>query len=229
MAAPLGLPQPHRQQWLAAIERLDLRLLIDAQHQGMVGRIEVKPDNVTHLGDNQRVSGQLESLQAVRLQPEGTPDPPDARSRDARVPGHAARTPMRGSRRSALQCLHDDVFDLRIVDFAGRSRPRLVEQPVQAVLDKAPAPLPDGLRGYPFVRRHRLVAQPSGTAQHDARPQRQCLRRLAPLRVALRMPAISADISILATGRPVRNPTPDGKSGKPAPAAANRRGGWSGH
>src|SRR5215467_12335945 len=55
---------------------------------------------------------------------------------------------------------------------------------IEAALDKAPSPLPDGLRGYPFVRRHRLVAQPGGTAQHDARPQRQCLRRLAPLRVA---------------------------------------------
>src|SRR6516225_1136231 len=39
--------------------------------------------------------------------------------------------------------------------------------------------------GHPFARRHRLVAQPSGTAQHNARPQCQCLRRLAPLRVAL--------------------------------------------
>ena len=67
MAAPLGLPRSHRQQRLGAIERLDLRLLIDAQHQGMVGRIELEPDDVAHLGDKQRVSGQLESLQAVRL------------------------------------------------------------------------------------------------------------------------------------------------------------------
>src|SRR5215469_4999365 len=82
--------------------------------------------------------------------------------------------PMRGSQRSALQCLDDDAFDLAIADFAGHPRTRLVEQPVEAALDKAPSPLPDGLRGYPFVRRHRLVAQPGGTAQHDARPQRQC-------------------------------------------------------
>jgi len=27
---------------------LDLRLFIDAQHQGTVGRIEVEPDDVTH-------------------------------------------------------------------------------------------------------------------------------------------------------------------------------------
>jgi len=64
MAAPLGLPRPHRQQRLAAVERLDLRFLIDAQHQRMVGRIEVEADDVAHpgsspgqaLGDKQRVS-----------------------------------------------------------------------------------------------------------------------------------------------------------------------------
>src|SRR5215471_16555837 len=109
----------------------------------MVGRIEVEPDDVAHLGDKQRVSGQLERLQAVRLQPEGTPDPPDTRRRDARAPGHAARTPMRGSRRSALQGLDDDAFDLAIVDFAGHPRSRLVEQPVEAALEKAPSGWPN--------------------------------------------------------------------------------------
>src|SRR5262249_38564807 len=175
------------------------------------GGVEGGRDGVAHLGDKQRVSGQLESLQAVRLQPEGTPDPPDARRRDARVSGHAARAPMRGSQRSALQCLDDDAFDLAIADFAGHPRTRLVEPPVEAALDKGPSPLPDGLRGYPFVRRHRLVAQPGGTAQHDARPQRQCLRRLAPLRVAFQ----DAGDLRRPTGRPVRIPTPDDPSGFP--------------
>jgi len=124
----------------------------------MIGRIEVEPDDVAHLGDKQRVSGQLEGFKAVRLQPEGPPDPPDARSRDARVPGHAARAPMRGPRRPALQGLHDDAFDLGIVDLAGHPRPRLVEPAVEATFDKATAPLSDGLRGHPLARRHRLVA-----------------------------------------------------------------------
>src|SRR5215471_15741074 len=50
--------------------------------------------------------------------------------------------PMRGSQRSALQCLDDDAFDLAIADFAGHPRTRLVEQPVEAALDKAPSPMP---------------------------------------------------------------------------------------
>ena len=55
MAAPLDLPRPHRQQRLSAVERLDLRLFIDAQHQGAVGRVEVEPNDVAHLVHKQRV------------------------------------------------------------------------------------------------------------------------------------------------------------------------------
>src|SRR5215469_406522 len=54
----------------------------------------------------------------MRLQAEGAPDAADARGRDAGVTRHAARAPMRGSARLALQRLHDDALDLRIVDLA---------------------------------------------------------------------------------------------------------------
>src|SRR5215471_13170310 len=121
----------------------------------------------------------LEGLDAMRLQAEGAPDAADARGRDAGVTRHAARAPMRGSARLALQPLHDDALDLRIVDLARHPRPRLVEQPVNAALDKTPTPLANRLHGHPLARRHRLVAQARGTAQYDARPQRQSLRRLA--------------------------------------------------
>jgi hypothetical protein len=55
MAAPLGLARPHRQQGLGAIQGLDLRFLVDAQHQSAVGRRKVEPDNVSHLFYKQRV------------------------------------------------------------------------------------------------------------------------------------------------------------------------------
>ena len=38
--AALGLPGPHRQDRLGAVERLDLALLIDAQHHRTVGRVQ---------------------------------------------------------------------------------------------------------------------------------------------------------------------------------------------
>src|SRR6516164_8278116 len=125
MAASLDLPRAHRQQRLSAVERLDLRLFIDAQHQGAVGRVEVEPDDVAHLVDKQRVSRQLEGFYAVRLQSKGPPDAPHARGRDAAVPRHAAGAPVRGCGRPTLQRLHDDILDLGVVDRARRARPQV--------------------------------------------------------------------------------------------------------
>ena len=53
MAAPLDLTGTHRQQRLGAVECLNLRFLVDAQHQGAVGWVEVEPDDVAHLVDEQ--------------------------------------------------------------------------------------------------------------------------------------------------------------------------------
>jgi hypothetical protein len=41
----------HRQAGLGAVERLDLALLINRQHDGVVRRIDIKPDDVAQLGD----------------------------------------------------------------------------------------------------------------------------------------------------------------------------------
>src|SRR5215469_15588711 len=98
------------------------------------------------------------------------------------------RTPMRGIRWLTLQRLHDDALDFAVVDLARDARSRLVEQPAEPVLDKTLAPFAHGLRCHLLARRHRLVAQTRRAAQHDPRPQRQSLRRLAPLRVAFQNP-----------------------------------------
>src|SRR4051812_37229373 len=66
--APFDLPRTHRQQRLRAIEGLDLALLVDADHQRLVRRIEIEPDNVAHLLDELWIGRELERLGAVRLQ-----------------------------------------------------------------------------------------------------------------------------------------------------------------
>lgn len=79
VAAPRDLTGPHRQEGLGPIERLDLGLLVDAQHQRPVGRTEIEPDDIAHLLDKQRVGGELEGLAPVRLQAERLPDAVDRR------------------------------------------------------------------------------------------------------------------------------------------------------
>jgi len=66
------------------VRRLDLALLVDAQHQRARGEIEA--NNVPHLVDEQRVARQLESLDPVWLQAKRAPDAMDRRRRDATRP-----------------------------------------------------------------------------------------------------------------------------------------------
>ena len=49
----------HRKHRRGAVERLDLGLLIDAQHDGPLWGISVETDDVANLGHEQRVLGQL--------------------------------------------------------------------------------------------------------------------------------------------------------------------------
>lgn len=51
----------HRQAWVRAIERLDLALLVDAQHQRLVGRIEVEANHVGNLVGEFRIAGEFEN------------------------------------------------------------------------------------------------------------------------------------------------------------------------
>ena len=53
---PLRLARLDRQRRLGAIERLDLRLLVDAEHQRALRRIEIQADDVDHLFDQLRVA-----------------------------------------------------------------------------------------------------------------------------------------------------------------------------
>ena len=46
VGAPFDLAELHRQQRCGAVDGLNLRFLIDAQHYGMVRRINKQPDDV---------------------------------------------------------------------------------------------------------------------------------------------------------------------------------------
>jgi hypothetical protein len=68
---------PGRRGRTGAVQGLDLGLLVDAQHQRPVGRVDVEPDHVADLLDEQRVGAELERIDEVGLQPERPPDPRD--------------------------------------------------------------------------------------------------------------------------------------------------------
>jgi hypothetical protein len=80
---------------------------------------------------------------------------------------------MRGAARGAFQRAHHHLLDVIIADRAGRTRPRLVVQALQAVLHKSLAPLADRRRGDAQHPCHRLVVVFLGASQHHACAARQ--------------------------------------------------------
>jgi len=67
---PRRHPRQQRQHRRRTVERLDLRLLVDAEHRRRLGRVEVERDDVSDLVDELRIGGELERLRLVRLEPE---------------------------------------------------------------------------------------------------------------------------------------------------------------
>ncbi|MNP08381.1 hypothetical protein D3C76_1004480 [compost metagenome] len=68
-----------RKTGLCPVQGLDLTLLIDTEHQSLVRRIQVKPDDVLNLVDERRVGREFEGPLQVWLEPERPPDALHAR------------------------------------------------------------------------------------------------------------------------------------------------------
>jgi hypothetical protein len=92
---------------LRAVQGLNLAFLIHAKHQGMIGRIEVKPSNVTHFLNKERVGGELETACTMGLDGKGPKQTVHGRFGDAARRRSAARCPRHGAiSRIALVCVH---------------------------------------------------------------------------------------------------------------------------
>ena len=141
VAGPRRGARQHREHRLGAVERLDLGLLIDAEHHRPFRRVQVEPDHVADLLDEQRILGQFPRILFVRSQSERPPHPRDHRLTQSQMLGHRPRRPMRGIGRRGLQRRGDQLLDPLIANHPRPARPRLIEQTVEAIYDEPIAPL----------------------------------------------------------------------------------------
>jgi len=71
------------QNRFGSIQRLDLALLIHAQYNGAVGRIQLQAHDISHLLHELGIFGEFEILHTMGLQPKRMPDPYDGVLRQA--------------------------------------------------------------------------------------------------------------------------------------------------
>ena len=165
MRATLDLPRAHRQQRARAIQRLNLRFLIDAQDKRFVRGMEIQTDDIPNLLDEQRIGRQLERLGPMRLQAKG---PPDAVHGAAAYPPrlcHGTRAPVRRVRRRRLQGLGDDLFNGRIRHRAWRTGARFIQQLIETRSEKTLSPFADGLLATRTSRATVVLDCPSAQAR----------------------------------------------------------------
>src|SRR5262245_44109598 len=70
----LDIAESQGQHRLATFQRLNLALLVHAQDQGLIRWVQIQPDDVRYLFDEERVVGKLEVTCSMRLQAEGAPE-----------------------------------------------------------------------------------------------------------------------------------------------------------
>ncbi len=127
-------------------------------------------------------------LDAVGLEPKRPPDTRDRRLREPGLRGHLTRRPVRPAvGRCGLQGAHYHVLDALVADRPRRARPRLIDQPIQALGGKPSAPLRDRRTADLDPPRDLGVALTLRARQHYPRAHRQPSRRSPPARPALQL------------------------------------------
>ena len=159
-----------RQSGLGAFQGLTLALFIAAEHQGLLGRIEVEAHHVPKLFLKLKVLGELEIAHPVGLQLMGRPESLHARFAQAGFAGHRAHAPgsaVRSLRARQTQSPPDSL----------RRKPRLasasrgVLEPLQALGRPSLPPTTNGQKTHRLLLGDLLVGESPRQPQDDPSPE----------------------------------------------------------
>ena len=188
-----GLAVGQLQPALGAFQRLDVRLLIDRQHDGTLWRPQVECHEVGGLLRECRVGADAPAPPPRQRNLVCPQHPPDlVRGDVAEMPGQQGAVPPRVALRRRCIQRRDDPPLVAGVVVPRLAAARRVRHPGQAVLDKAPTPFADRRRARCQPLRRRLVAQPLAQSQNDLCPERQPLLSLAGRQSRLQRRALLA-------------------------------------
>ena len=159
----------HRQDRRGAIQGLDLGLLVDAEHDRVLRRVQIEADDVADLGFELRVGGKLEGSVSPRLHAVGAPRPRDGRVADPEVPAQQPRGPVCDGQRCRWR-LQRRGDDLRVIDRPGPAAARQIAKPTEPVGDEPVAPLDHRRARDPDQASSRRGPRPVSDREHHPRP-----------------------------------------------------------
>ena len=126
---------------LGALEGLDVRLLVDGEHDGVLGRVEIEPDDRRRLGRELGIRALAPAVRAAERDLVGAQNPPHLMVRDiAQLRGQQWPCPARqAGRRWCVQQGQNPALRGRPITRRG-TRPRPVRQPLKTAFGIADAP-----------------------------------------------------------------------------------------
>ena len=179
-----------RQDRLCSIQRLNLRFLINAKHQGLFRRIQIEPDDVSHLAIKVRVRAELEGFYPMRLESMLLPDPVHRHVADLQLPRQTARTPVRRRFGRSHRHRHDPgLVCRRYSPRTATAMPRV--QSRNPLGEEAPSPLAHGHLRDPKLLRHRPNTYSIGAGQDHPGSFGDLLRRRRSPHPTLQNPPIT--------------------------------------
>src|SRR5271169_5304708 len=159
--------KPHGQNRLGTIQRLNLALFIDTQHQGVVGRVQVEADNIAYLLDEEQVGRDLKAPAAMRLNCKRLEQTMHRRFRNPARLGRFPNAPVGSSSGLARYGALQQGGNLLLIDRACPPWTQLVIQPSEAVFHKPLPPLADGRISPVQAAGNLAVALPLRRPQHQ--------------------------------------------------------------
>ena len=177
MGDAFDIPQAHGQHRLSTIQRLHLGFLVDAQHQGVVRRIEVEADDIADLFDEEGLIGDLEVALPMRLHAKQIEPALDRALGYAGFLGHRAHAPMRAIGRLGLQRSMDDFGDSFIIMGSGPTAFQVIVQPLDAVIEVTLVPFSDGVLVQTQALGNGGVGFALGAGQNDLCAPDQSMRK----------------------------------------------------
>ena len=165
-------PGHDRQDRGRPLQGLHLRFLVEAEHHGVLRRVQIQPDHVADLGLEFRIGGELERLDPPGLQVPAAPDPRHRREADpqlrAQQPARPVRHPEPLRRRGQRRHHH-----LGFVYPPRPTRTLAVLQRTQPALRVTIPPVDHRRPAHPDPGRDLGVRVALTGQQHDPRPLRQ--------------------------------------------------------
>src|SRR5215467_8594721 len=136
MGDTLDVTEAHWQDRLSAVQGLNLALLVNAEHQRMIGRVEIEAGNVSYLFHEERIVGELEGACTMGLNRKDLKQPVHGGFGDSTGPCRLPNRPVRSRLRCARQSAFQQSGDLLIFNGARTAGTKFIIQTLHTPLEK---------------------------------------------------------------------------------------------